>query len=90
MLNERDLIRRALREFIVTQTGLPDRDLVTDDADLFSLGVMDSFMTVALVAFCEEHFAAELPIVELGPENFSSIDALTDLITRHQFRGVEI
>ncbi len=89
MLSERDLIRGALRDFIITQTDLPDSPLVSGDADLFALGVMDSFMTVSVVAFCEERFGGELPMVELGPENFRSLDALTELVARHQSRGVE-
>ena len=89
MLSDCDAIRAALREFIASQTDLPDLHLVTDDADLFELGVVDSFMTVALVGFCEERFGSELPMVELGPENFKSIDALTELVARHQLSGAD-
>ena len=89
MLSERDLIRGELREFIITQTGLPESHLVTGDADLFALGLMDSFMTVSLIAFCDERFGSELPIVELGPEHFRSIDALTELVARCRLGGVE-
>lgn len=75
-------IRHSLREFIVNQSSLEDSSVLQDDTDLFAIGLLDSLMTVTLVAFCEEEFQCQMDIEELSPENFSSLNALTAFVSR--------
>ena len=75
-------IRHSLREFIVNQSNLEDSSVLQDDTDLFAIGLLDSLMTVTLVAFCEEEFQCQMDIEELSPENFSSLNALTAFVYR--------
>jgi methoxymalonate biosynthesis acyl carrier protein len=79
-MNTEESIRDSLREFIVSQRDLEDASVLADDTDLFAMGVLDSLMTVTLVAFCEERFECQMEVEELSPENFSSVNALTTFI----------
>ena len=83
MLKDAQVVRGALREFVAAQSDIGDAMQVSDDADLFATGLMDSFVAVSLLAFCEERFGTALDLVDLGPENFQSLNALTALVLRH-------
>ncbi|WP_438290548.1 acyl carrier protein [Streptomyces sp. HUAS TT7] len=73
-----------IRDFVVTQylSGEDASDL-TDDYDLIESGVIDSLGLVRLIAHISQAYEVPLDDIEFGPDNFRSIDAITDLITSH-------
>jgi acyl carrier protein len=86
-MNNDQSIRDELRQFILQQSNLEDPSILQDDTDLFGSGLLDSLATVSIVAFCEEKFQCEFNIDELSPENFSSVNTLTDFVSRKVDRG---
>ena len=59
-----------------------DLSSVTDSDPLFSIGVVDSFGLIELLAFLEQERNVEISIAELTMEDIDSIDAITSLVGR--------
>lgn len=53
---------------------------VSDEDDIFSLGLVDSLFAMQLVMFIEKEFNIKLDNADLDLENFRSINAITNLI----------
>ena len=73
-------IAAEIRQFVLRESNMRDDSLLRNDVDLFSDGILDSLMVVALVSFCEERFGCELSSQELSEEDMRSIAALATLI----------
>ena len=58
-----------------------DVDYETETA-LIDDGILDSFDIVSLVSELNSCFDINITVVELVPENFNSLDAMTDLVER--------
>ena len=59
----------------------PDVDFEIED-DLIGNGVLDSLDIVTLITEINDTFEVSIPAEEVIPENFSSADAIWDLIRR--------
>jgi acyl carrier protein len=77
---DRDAILRGLRQCVIEHSSLDDAGILRSDTNLFDMGLLDSLMAVSLLAYCEEQFGCELDMLELTPENLSSLDTLADLV----------
>ena len=73
-------IAAEIRRFVVRESNITDDSLLGDDVDLFSDGILDSLMVVALVSFCEERFGWKLGGQEFSEEDMRTIAALAALI----------
>jgi len=82
MKMERDSILQKLKQFVIEQSNLEDASFLQSDTELFEAGLLDSLMTVSLVSFCEEQFDCQMDIDELSQDNFRTLNALTDFISR--------
>jgi methoxymalonate biosynthesis acyl carrier protein len=71
--------RSEVRGFLLTRFP---KDLLSDDQDLFELGLVSSLFAMELVVFVEERFAVHVPADELRQDNFRSVNAIVDLIER--------
>lgn len=72
-----------IRQYIVDDLAWPgDPDVLTDDYSLIENSVIDSLGIYQVVAFIEEHFATQVDITELVPENFETIGAIAQLVDR--------
>lgn len=76
-------IRQTLRAFITESFlfGQPD-PAMTDEAKLVELGILNSTGVLELVAFIEEQFGMVVDDTELVHENFGSIAAMADFVSR--------
>ncbi len=76
-------IQETLRNFIVENFlfGQPDPAL-TNEAHLFETGILNSTGVLEMVAFIEERFGMTVDDAELVQENFGSINALAEFISR--------
>lgn len=77
MTNE--AIRGALRRFI--ETELAAGAAFADDESLMESGVLSSMGIARLIQFINEQFQVAIDDLELEPENFETLDALTVLVT---------
>lgn len=64
------------------ESGLADTTELSEDTDLFELGLLDSLKIVSLVVFVEEHFRLSLDYDDLTEEHLGSIGAIADLVVR--------
>lgn len=71
------MIRKTIRDYIVTTWLSGDEREFSDDADLLQAGVLDSFTTLNLAAFLDERFRTVLDPAEINPQNFRSVNTLT-------------
>ena len=53
-----------------------------DETSLMTDGKIDSIELVELVAEIEEHFQIEIPLDEMVPENFDSIQEIWNMIQK--------
>lgn len=74
------VVRQEMRDFVVSNFlfGMGEVD---SDASLMAEGITDSTGVLELVMFVEEHFDITVADDEVIPENFDSIDALTDYVS---------
>lgn len=66
------LTREALREYLATKTR-DDLSTVSDDAELFSTGLVDSFAMVDLLVFLEKHTGTRLGPEDIDLDNLDSV-----------------
>ena len=53
-----------------------------EEVDFIEQGMLDSFDVISLVAILEEKYGINIDIMEVLPENFSSVQAIIGLIER--------
>ena len=70
----------------VLQQLNPDNDY-TKSEDFISDGLIDSIDMQELFALLEEEYGVELAGTEMAPQNFSSIEAIRDLLESHGVKG---
>jgi acyl carrier protein len=73
-----DEIRSALRRFI--ESELTAGAGFADDESLMESGLLSSMGIVRLVQFMNDHFHVTIEDVELEPDNFETLDAMTALV----------
>ena len=55
---------------------------MTDDDSLLESGVVDSLGILDLASFIESEFKVQLEDEEMSPENFDSIESITQFVSR--------
>lgn len=71
-----------VREFIFATYPVADRSIVTDDASLPDLGVIDSTGYLELFDWLHADMGVEVLDAEMNTENFESIRRIAEFITR--------
>ena len=74
-------IKNKMREFILNET-FSDKTKLLDDSLIFKEGFFDSMGFVTILTFIEENFNVQTKDADLIEENFESINAITDFISR--------
>lgn len=62
----------------------PEVDFTSENSDLISNGVLDSFDVVQLISDIESEFSISISALDLVPENFESIEDILQLINRYK------
>ena len=73
-------IRADVRAYLINEFGLAPS--TSDDAALFSSGLLDSFNVFQLLAFCEQTYALRISPLDVGLESFDSIDNVAALVLK--------
>jgi acyl carrier protein len=68
------------REFSISATD----DNFDHNVDLFEDGYVDSVGVIELLAFLESTFGAEIPEEDLFSHEFSTIEGIARIVTRHR------
>jgi peptidyl carrier protein len=66
----------------IAKSHLDGRAELAADAPLLEWGVLDSLGLADLLAFVEEQFALSIPLGEITPANFRSIETIASLLGR--------
>jgi len=70
--------RQVIREFIQKEfLARKSIDQIDDDTSLIETGIVDSLGIQSLVGFLEKEFSIEVSDLDLLPENFDSVNAIT-------------
>lgn len=77
-----DSVIDKVREFIFATYPVADRSIVTDDASLPDLGVIDSTGYLELFDWLHHDMGVEVQDSEMNTENFESIRRIAEFITR--------
>ena len=70
-----------LRHFI-SDISFTENEKIKDDTLLFEEGIFDSLGFLSLLSFVNEEFGVEVDNSELNEENFQSINAVVEFISR--------
>lgn len=80
-MEETTKIKEKVREFIL-RTSYAAGEEVNDDTLIFAEGIMDSMGFISIISFIEEEFSVLTFDEDLVEENFESINAISEFITR--------
>ncbi len=72
-------IKQQIRAFLAKHFKNYD---LQDDEDIFSLGFVNSLFAMQIVLFVEQQMGVTVANEELQLDNFRTINAMTNLITR--------
>jgi acyl carrier protein len=81
MNNDQLIVKDKVRIYI-TQSVHTDKDKIKDTSLIFKEGFLDSMGFIVLITFLEEEFKIKTNDSDLIEENFESINAITDFVTR--------
>ena len=69
-----------IREYIVATWLSGDGRGFDEDTDLQESGILDSFSTLALIAYLDERFKTQLDPSDVSAEAFRTVKTLTTLV----------
>jgi acyl carrier protein len=81
MNNDQSIVKDKVRLYI-SQSVHTDKDKIKDTSLIFKEGFLDSMGFIVLITFLEEEFKIRTNDSDLIEENFESINAITDFVTR--------
>jgi len=75
------IIQEKVKQYIL-QASHADRNKIKNESLLFKEGFFDSMGFILLITFLEEEFKIKTSDSDLLEENFESINAIKDFVTR--------
>ena len=73
-------VMNDIRDYIVMNWLSGDARGFDEQTDLQASGILDSFSTLALVAFLDERFQVQLEPADVSTESFRTVGKLTELV----------
>ena len=74
-------IKNELEQFILNELMASDeKKSIEPDEDLLMQGIVDSMGVLKLSAFIEEKFSVKVTDIDMVPENFQSLESLTQFV----------
>jgi len=74
-------IKEKIRSYVLESAHI-NNEKIKDDSLIFKEGYFDSMGFIMLITFIEEEFGIKTNDSDLTEENFESINAVTDFISR--------
>ncbi len=72
-------LKDKIKKFLEIETQKP---IAGDSDNLISSGVLDSFSMMKLIGFIESDLGVKVDMEKLSPENFNSIDKITEFVQK--------
>jgi len=82
MKSTTDSISRSIQNCIHQNFPRAKQQNYSMSADLFESGIIDSLGFLTIISFIEQHFNTTISDVDVVPENFASIKAMTGYVER--------
>jgi acyl carrier protein len=73
-------VKDDVRQFIVSSWLSGDERGFDEQTDLQQTGILDSFSTLALIAFLEDTFKVQLDPADINSETFRTVNSITRLV----------
>lgn len=73
-------VQADIRQFIVSSWLSGDDRGFDEQTDLQQTGILDSFSTLALIAFLEDAFKVQLEPADINAETFRTVKTITRLV----------
>lgn len=78
-----EAIKKKIRQHIIHRILLKkDESILTMDDSLIQAGIIDSLGVQMLVTYLEKEYKITIPEEELYPENFETINDITNLVKK--------
>ena len=81
MTNSIDLVKITVKKYI-SETTFSENSKLQDNTLIFKEGFYDSMGFISLISFLEENFGFEILDSDLVEENFESINAIVNFISK--------
>ena len=78
-VENKEIVKQSLRHFLLGSINIPD---LSDDDNLFEMGIVNSLFAVQLMTFIEKTFGLEVEAGDLDIENFKSINASAGFVMK--------
>ncbi len=75
-----DRVRSDIREYIASTWLSGDSRGFDDETDLQANGILDSFATLALIAFLDDTFKTQLDPSDVSSESFRTVHSVAELV----------
>ncbi len=76
-------LKESIRNYIQTElVNSQEHSELSDSDQLIESGIIDSLGIMKLIGFLEDNLSVQVDDMELVPENFSSIEAITSLVEK--------
>ena len=77
-MNDKNAIKGILKDHFKASSGF----IPEDGENLFERGALDSFGVVEFLSFLESRFGVQIQIEDITEANFSTLEAVSDLILK--------
>lgn len=81
LMIDKNLLKQKIKEYVRNST-FNDSSRINDDTMIFKEGILDSMGLVTLISFLEEEFNIQAEDSDLVEENFETINAIAEFISR--------
>lgn len=75
-------LKKTILEYVAHEYLEEDDDEITNDTELISGGIVDSFSMVSLKRFLEKKYDIQIPDADASPEAFDTVDSIAELVVR--------
>ena len=77
-------IKEQIRQFILKNFYVADPGLLSDDASLLDLAIIDSTGVLEVITFLEEEYGISVDDTEITPENLETIERIGRVVAQKQ------
>ena len=75
--------KESIRNYVLSELVTDKQHTTLSDTDqLIESGIIDSLGIMKLIGFLEENLSVQIDDMELIPENFASIESITELVDK--------